>query len=153
MLRGSQKSGTAQFMEGEGVELAEKHNGRNVIKPGSRPSSPSPIYLSYKTRPIFFRILPPRFFPDPIPILIIHLFVCYTAPDKEMYLSGLIFARIDFDIIVIPYLSVSNSPLRGRRPPPPNPHNMTTLGHMGQPITHSAEKLTSLQSNSTPVRK
>ena len=104
-----------------------QHNRRNVIKPGSTPTnSPSPIYLSAHKNHLLSH--PSHFFPHPIPILIIHLFVCYTARDKEIYLSGLIFARIDFDMIVIPYLSVSNSPLRGSRPPPPQHDNPWTHG-------------------------
>ena len=95
--------------------------------------SPSPIYLSYKTRPIFFRILPPRFFPDPIPILIIHLFVCYTPRQGDVFVSSLfIFGRTVFDMIVIPYLSVLRPPLN------------TTLG---EPITHFAKQLTSQEMN------
>ena len=134
MLRGSQKSGTAQFMEGEGVEPGEKHNGRNVIKPGSTPSAArAPFIYHIKPSPIFFRILPPRFFPDPIPILIIHLFVCYTPRQGDVFVwSLLVFAKTVFDLIVIPYLSVLRPPLN------------TTLG---EPITNSAKQLTSQEMN------
>ena len=115
-----QKSGTAQFIEGEGVEPGEKHNGRNVIKPGStRSAARAPFIYHIKPSPIFFRILPPRFFPDPIPILIIHLFICYTPRQGDVFVSSLfIFGRTVFDTIVIPYLSVLRPPLVGE--PSPN---------------------------------
>ena len=87
-----------------------------MIKPGSTPS-PTFIYLSDKTQPepphhfLSHPALLPLFFPDLIPILIIHLLVCYKARQDEcICLVSLHLCQNRFDTIVIPYLSVLSPP-------------------------------------------